>query len=158
MSPGQRSGSELIVRRSRENEVYLLVAMVLNAVTALINAQSDHGRYGTAERAVSAVSFALALVVASQVIRSGPRFAPLLVIGSTGLTVPGPDLVPWADLASVRVTRTRWGTVRAVAFVPGPAGRCPRSAPSGSGTCRVAVGPAGPLPATAAPWWSCPAG
>lgn len=108
-----------------------MVVLVVNAVVGLTNARNDHGRWGTVERGFFALSLALAVVVAIEVIRSGPRSAPLLRIGQTGLTVPDGDLVPWSDLGPVRVTRARWGTIRAVAFLPRPGGTVPAISPFG---------------------------
>lgn len=149
------SSDELMVRRSRGNGWVTVAVIVSTSVFGLLNIAT--GDFTTRLRTPAVVFFSatllLALSIAVDVARSGPRSAPLLVIGPDGITVPGAPTVPWSDIAAIRMTRSgRPSTIRGVAFLPRPGHQLPGV--RASGRAQSAGAPRRRPPVTAAHWSS----
>lgn len=131
MSSSPESTDDLVVRRSRENRVFPIIALGTSATSQLINLDDVDGRWRDVAFTLFVITLVLIVVQTIEVLRSGPRSAPLVRVGPAGLTLPDAETVPWSDIESVRVTRARSGTIRAVAFVPAPGRTVPAIRPFG---------------------------
>jgi len=138
-----RSPDELVVRRSRGDRPVTAAAVVFTSVGGLVNAAAGvtPAWFRIAATVVFCLGLLFAVVVVVDVARYGPRSTPLLSIGPAGVTVPGADTVPWSDIASIRITSARSGTIRAVAFIPRPGRQVPAVRASGLRKGPVGRGP-----------------
>jgi len=111
-------GENLVVRRSRQGQLLLLVVLSGNFAAYVVGwlTGSLTGWFAAVVIALATVGLLLSVI---DLVRSGPRSTLLLRVGPAGVEVGNGATVPWSVLADVRLVRVRWDR-QVVAFIPRP--------------------------------------
>jgi len=111
-------GENLVVRRSRQGQLLLLVIVSGNFAAYVVGwlTGSMTGWFAAVVIALVTVGLLLSVI---DFVRSGPRSTPLLRVGPAEVEVGNGATVPWSVLADVRLVRVRWDR-QVVAFIPRP--------------------------------------